>query len=212
MIWPASLCVSTMVRKIKPGPPEPDKTIPAVPALKLASVPAHRDKLVPAVLFSNVNFKTECTFVSTGIPVTRYLPVAPTEPVIVSVYRVLLHDYSDPIGANVSYLAPIPSARAETFLDDRESSGGDRVSGQQAARNPGGAAGIVGGAEGSAGDAADIVDQDVVIFGGSMSVTDDALEDFEYLERLDFQAGLFADLTYDSLFQCFARFEYSAGE
>src|SRR5579872_690061 len=74
-----------IVRNWNPGPPESDSVIPAVPALKSASDPAHRDRLVPAVLFSNANFRTAWVAVSTGIPVTRYLPSAPTVPVIVNI-------------------------------------------------------------------------------------------------------------------------------
>ena len=45
-----------------------------------------------------------------------------------------------------------------------------------------------------------------------MRVADDPLEDFEHLERLDFQAGLFAHFADDALFECFADFEDPAGE
>jgi len=46
----------------------------------------------------------------------------------------------------------------EALLDDEESAGSDLVGGEQAAGHPGDAAGIVGGAQGSAGDAADVID------------------------------------------------------
>src|ERR1017187_2912113 len=108
--------------------------------------------------------------------------------------------------------SPVSAAVTEALLDDGESAGSDLVSGEQAAWDPGGAAGIVGRPKGSAGDAADVVDQDIVIFRGALGVVDDALEDFEHLQRLDFQAGLFAHLADDALFQRFAGFEYSAGE
>ena len=76
---------------------------------------------------------------------------------------------------------PGPSALAEAFLDDGECTVGDAVSGERAARNPGDAAGVVGGAQRSTRDAADVIDQDIVIFGSALGVADDALEDFEHL-------------------------------
>src|SRR6516165_8953455 len=72
-----------IVRKRNPGPPESDNCIPPVPVSKLATVPANRARLLPAVLFSNAIFRTALAVVSTGMPVTRYFPLLPTVPVMV---------------------------------------------------------------------------------------------------------------------------------
>src|SRR6516164_6387113 len=72
-----------MLRNWKPGPPESFSCSPGLPAVKSATEPAHSARFVPEVLFSKASFNTACSFVSTGSPVTRYLPLLPTVPVIV---------------------------------------------------------------------------------------------------------------------------------
>src|SRR5262249_53535459 len=79
----ASCWVPMIVRNRNPGPPESESSIPPVPVSKLATVPANRPRLVPAVLSSNAIFRTALAVVSTGIPVTRYFPLLPTVPVMV---------------------------------------------------------------------------------------------------------------------------------
>jgi len=83
MTLPESFLASMIVRNWKPGPPESDNCIPAFPAAKSASDPAHRARFVPAVLFSNTIFNTVDEFEETAIPVIRYLLADPTVPVIV---------------------------------------------------------------------------------------------------------------------------------
>jgi len=81
-IFPLSLAASITVRKVNPGPPESESVIAQVPAEKSAVVPAHNTRLVPAVWFPNDSFRRPVVAL-TGAPVTRYLPLIPTVPVIV---------------------------------------------------------------------------------------------------------------------------------
>src|SRR5579872_5323532 len=83
MIFPESCEVSVIVKKTKPGAPESERLSEQVPAAKSAAVPAHNSRLVPGVWFSNESFKIVTAVVVTGAPVTRYLPLVPTVPVMV---------------------------------------------------------------------------------------------------------------------------------
>ena|ERR1700733_11697820 len=83
MTFPERAGVSTIVRNTKPGPPESESLVGQVPAVKSEVVPAHSSKFVPAVVFSKDSFNTAAVVVATGEPVTRYLPVVPTVPVMV---------------------------------------------------------------------------------------------------------------------------------
>ena len=82
MIFPESCDVSVIVKNTKPGPPESESLTEQVPAAKSAAVPAHNSRLVPDVLFSNESFNTVTAVVVTGAPVTKYLPLGPTVPVM----------------------------------------------------------------------------------------------------------------------------------
>jgi hypothetical protein len=85
MIFPESCEVSVIVKKTKPGPPESESLVEQVPVAKSVSVPAHNSRFVPDVLFSNESFNTVAVVAVavTGAPVTRYLPLGPTNPVMV---------------------------------------------------------------------------------------------------------------------------------
>jgi hypothetical protein len=89
MIFPESCEVSVIVRKTKPGPPESESLTEQVPAAKSAAVPAHNSRFVPGVWFSNESFNIVVVVVVTGAPVTRYLPLVPTVPVMVVEARAL---------------------------------------------------------------------------------------------------------------------------
>ncbi len=99
---------------------------------------------------------------------------------------------------------------SERLEDDRERAFGEVQGGQLVEGEPAGEGGVVGCGEGAAGDAAEVIDEDVVIFGAALRVAEDALEDLDYGERLDEQAGLFADFADDGVAEQFARFEDSA--
>src|SRR5215467_13944273 len=86
---PAIAGVSTMVRNVKPGPPESESCKAQWLEAKSAIVPAHRAKFVPAVSFPNEIFNTAAVVVVTGAPVTKNFPVAPTVPTIVVAAKVL---------------------------------------------------------------------------------------------------------------------------
>jgi hypothetical protein len=86
---PASAGVSTMVRNVNPGPPESESCKAQWFEAKCATVPAHRAKFVPAMLFPNEIFSTVAVVVVTGAPVTKNFPVAPTVPVMVVAAKAL---------------------------------------------------------------------------------------------------------------------------
>lgn len=90
MNFPESCEVSVIVRKTKPGPPESESLTEQVPAAKSAAVPAHHSRFVPGVWFSNENFNVVVVVAVTGAPVTRYLPLEPTIPVMVVEARAFL--------------------------------------------------------------------------------------------------------------------------
>ena len=87
---------------------------------------------------------------------------------------------------------------AKGFFNHRQRALGDLQIGQVGAPHPLDRADIVAGAELAAGDAAEVVDQHVVIFGRAGGIAHDALEDFQHAERLDLQAGLFAHFAADA--------------
>jgi hypothetical protein len=64
-------------------------------------VPAHSSKFVPGVVFSKESFSTAAEVVVTGAPLTRYLPLASTVPVIVVEAKAL------PVEATMSAAAPM---------------------------------------------------------------------------------------------------------
>jgi hypothetical protein len=101
---------------------------------------------------------------------------------------------------------------SKCLLDDGERTFGEAKSGELVPVEPGGAGGVVSSGEGSAEHVAEIVDENVMVFDLSGFITHDALEDFDYLDGFDDEAGFFEDLAPDGLFEGLADFEAAAGE
>src|ERR1044072_5943804 len=95
-----------------------------------------------------------------------------------------------------AYVAPpklnLPpfSSLFERLFNHRQRAFGDLERSQTAARDPLHRAHIVPGKQFPPGDAADVIDEHVMILGRPRIVPDDPLEDLEQLDRLDFEAGL----------------------
>ena len=71
---------------------------------------------------------------------------------------------------------------------------------------------VVAGFERAALDAAEIVDEHIVILNAAFSVGRDAFEDFSDLIRFDFKAGLFEDFAFEGVDDAFADFDQATGE
>ena len=72
---------------------------------------------------------------------------------------------------------------------------------QARAGHPLDAAYVVAGLERAAYCFADVVDQDVMIFGAAGGVTHDAFEDVEAVDDFDFKSGLFSYFAADGVFE-----------
>ena len=79
-------------------------------------------------------------------------------------------------------------------------------------RDPARGAHVVAGRKLSAGDAAEVIDEHVMIFGFAGIVAHDALEDFEDASRFDDEAGFFKDFAADGVLEFLADFDHSAGQ
>src|SRR6516225_2462750 len=115
MCLPASSSASTMVRT-KPGPPESESLTGQAPAVKSAAVPAQSSRLVPGESFSNEIFSTELALVDTGAPVTRYLPLASTTPVMVVEAKILPLPMPTSVAMVTSFQSRLPFVRAGLVL------------------------------------------------------------------------------------------------
>src|ERR1019366_2805841 len=106
------------------------------------------------------------------------------------------------------FLIPLPFAESPFNHGDRAFS--DLHVLQALRLHPFDAAHVSARAQRAAGDAADVVNQHVVVLGRAASVAHDALEDFEHAQRLDFEAGLFADFAAYGAIQALAQFKRAA--
>jgi hypothetical protein len=69
------------------------------------------------------------------------------------------------------------------------------------ARDPLDAAHVVAGPERAAYYFADVIDQDVVVFGAAFRVAHDALEDVEAVDDFDYESGLFEHFAAEGVFE-----------
>jgi hypothetical protein len=102
--------------------------------------------------------------------------------------------------------------RSVRFFYNAESPFRDAERGEFIAADPPDIGAIVRGGEGAAGDAADVVHQNIVVFRPALGIAHDSFKNLEQTYRFDDESRLLENLTADPIGQCFAGFEHAAGE
>ena len=112
----------------------------------------------------------------------------------------------------MNFICSLETSRAKRFRDYGGRAFSDLQIGKLRFGEPGHAGRHRRRRRGSPRGPAEVIHQHVVIFGATGGIEDNALEDFDQAEDLDFQSGLFADFAPQRLFETFAGFHRAAGQ